>query len=375
VLNALLQERPRAEIRVWCDSSFTVHTKSTMQQLPKEVRVDTILSGKFRRYHTLAIWKQLFMFQTIVIPNIIDGAKIVAGTAQALMKLVIWRPNVIFCKGGFVCLPVGVAALILRIPIVLHDSDVHAGLTNKILSKWARKIATGATLDNYDYPVDRSMYVGIPISLSYKKHSIKRQNACKDALGFSADRPLVVVTGGGLGARAINTLIMEIANKLLKDTNLILIAGSNDYKKLQQNNVYQEHADSMRIYDFVGPEMVDILTAADVVVARAGATTLLELASLAKPTIIIPNPYLTGNHQVKNAAAYDQTGAALVLDEKRLVDDPEKLYSSVLGLLKNEKQKQMLSLAIHRLAKPNAARDVAHMILSVAKPKRKTDLR
>ena len=114
-----------------------------MHSYDESINVSKISAGKFRRYNHLNFWQHL-MIPSIVFPNIRDLFLIIAGFFQSFFKLIFWRPDVIFIKGGYVCLPVGVAAHLLRIPFVIHDSDAHPGLTNRILSKYATKIATGA---------------------------------------------------------------------------------------------------------------------------------------------------------------------------------------------------------------------------------------
>ena len=106
-----------------------------------------------------------------------------------------------FTKGGFVCLPVGMAARVLRIPLVIHDSDAHPGLTNRILAKWASAIATGAPLKHYPYPESISRYVGIPIATEFAPFTDQQRTEAKRTLGLDPNRPLVVVTGGRVGCQ------------------------------------------------------------------------------------------------------------------------------------------------------------------------------
>ncbi len=169
-----------------------------MAHFDKNVQVQRVLSGKLRRYHHLTWW-QHFTIPSVLFPNIIDVFFIVFGTMQSIVKLVLWRPNVIFAKGGAVCVPIGVAAKLLHIPIVIHDSDAHPGLTNQILSKWAVAIGTGAPLEYYSYPKAKAQYVGTPVDEAFKPLSDAQRQVQKTRLGFDPKKPLMVVTGGGLG--------------------------------------------------------------------------------------------------------------------------------------------------------------------------------
>lgn len=320
-----------------------------------------IVAGKFRRYNHWSIWKQLSK-PSIVFRNIRDIFLIGIGFLQSLVKLIVWRPDVVFTKGGYVCLPVGLAARVLRIPLVIHDSDAHPGLTNRVLGRFASAIATGAPLEYYRYPIDRSRYVGIPISHEFHVFTDEERRQAKQNLGLDPASPLVVITGGGLGARRINDTVVRALDGLLELSSVVLISGVGQYDELvaltPQNNP------RFQLLAFVSNGMPGLLGAADVVVTRAGATTILELAALAKPTILIPNEYLTGGHQLKNAAVYANRGAVLVLEEQKLEATPELLTTTIGQLLDDPRAQEAMSKAFHYFSKPHAARDMADMILS-----------
>lgn len=277
----------------------------------------------------------------------------------------IWRPDVVFTKGGFVCLPVGFSARLLGIPLVIHDSDAHPGLTNRILAKWASAIATGSPLKHYPYPEKISRYVGIPISAEFVPFNVEDRRLAKQELGFDASRPLIVVTGGGLGAKRINDAVAVNLSHLLDVASVVLVSGAAQYDELRaltpQDDVrYQLHA-------FVSQGMAKMLGAADLVVTRAGATTILELAALAKPTILIPNGYLTGGHQLKNAAAFAEDGAVAVIDEHQLDAAPQILTKKIKEILDKPDTMESMSRKFHNFARPHAAKDVADMILGAVK--------
>ena len=287
---------------------------------------------------------------------------VIAGFFQSVFKLLLWRPDVVFTKGGYVCLPVGIAAYILRIPIVIHDSDAHPGLTNRILGKWATAIATGAPLKYYNYPVEKSRYVGIPIASEFHEFSESEQLGAKAQWGIDVSRSLVVVTGGGLGASRINDAVVSTLDELLKIASVILISGNSQYDELR--SIIPKNDDRFQLHAFVSKDMALLLGAADVVVARAGATTILELASLAKPTILIPNAKLTGGHQLKNAEVYEKVDAVLIINEEKMVEDPLLLVTAVHDMISNPKRTKKMSKIFSSFACPDAAKDVANMIIS-----------
>jgi UDP-N-acetylglucosamine--N-acetylmuramyl-(pentapeptide) pyrophosphoryl-undecaprenol N-acetylglucosamine transferase len=335
-----------------------------MKAVDPSVSIETITAGKFRRYHQLGLLRQLLQLRTIVLPNIIDAFKLTYGLVQSLFKLYRWRPDVIFTKGGFVCLPVGIAAKMLRIPLVIHDSDAHPGLTNRILARFASAIATGAPLKYYTYPKEKTSYVGIPVASALKPFSAAGQRDAKLKLGFSPDDPLLVVTGGGLGAKAINDATMKVLKDLLRFTSVALIAGSAHEKQIRAT---APKAKNFKLYGYVAEDMVTMLAASDVVVCRAGATTLLELAALKKASIVIPNANLTGGHQTKNATVYKQADAAIVIEETSLIAQPLSLVDAVNALLLNSALRNKLSKNIGALSRPNAAKDVAALIIRATK--------
>lgn len=336
-----------------------------MGTFDSSIRVDVVVSGKLRRYNHLSLVQQFMKFRTIVLPNIIDMLKVLVGTWQSVVKLVLWRPDVVFTKGGFVCLPIGIAAHFLGIPLIIHDSDAHPGLTNRILARFARSIGTGAPLKFYSYPAAKAHYVGVPINPEFTPYTKAQQQQAKQALGFSAERPLVVVTGGGLGARRINEAVARTAGSLTKITNVILISGKGQYDAVRK--ITPNDTSHYTLLPFVSEGMADMLGAADIVVARAGATTILELAALAKPTILIPNAYLTGGHQVKNAAVYAEANAVSVLDEEALDQNHELLTAEVAKLLKDTVGTEQMGKKFREFARPDAAKDMAQLIIAAVK--------
>jgi UDP-N-acetylglucosamine--N-acetylmuramyl-(pentapeptide) pyrophosphoryl-undecaprenol N-acetylglucosamine transferase len=326
------------------------------------VPVTPILSGKLRRYHGIPLHKQLLDLPT-TFKNLRDGILILLGFVQSLALLVVWWPDVVFTKGGFVCLPVGLAARLLRIPLVIHDSDAHPGLTNRILSRFATSIATGAPAEYYPYDAAKTTYVGIPIDLDFVPLAEAQAAKAKTSMGFDAEKPLIVITGGGLGARRLNDAIVMCAPELLKHAGLLHITGTANYDDVVERAPKHPH---YKIVNFVSKNMHLMLGAADLAIARAGATTMLELASTHTPTILVPNAQLTGDHQTKNAQVYADAQAAIVLNESTITQNPDILTKTVLDLLTDKQRRSRLATAIGTFSKPEAADDVAAMIIAAA---------
>lgn len=363
VFKELRAEHPKVELRFWCDFGFYKQAKSTTQKFDPDLRVDRVVSGKLRRYAHLS-FLQHFTVPAVVFKNLRDGFFVGIGYIQSLVKLILWRPDVVFAKGGFVCLPVGLAAATLRIPLVIHDSDAHPGLTNRVLSRFARFIGTGAPLEYYPYSPSKARYIGIPVSDAFKPASAVEQRSAKQHWQVSSDKPLIVVTGGGLGARRINDLIVGNISKLLNLGSVILVSGAGQYDELRA--AFPDDDERFRLYSFI-TDMPSLLKASDVVIARAGATTILELAALGKPTILIPNVRLTGDHQTKNAEVYVKAGALMAVGEDEAEKRPKILIDAVAKILTDEKFAAGLSHQFQKFSRPNAAKDMAKLVLAAVK--------
>ncbi len=357
-----LREQGDHELWFWCDRKFGANAKVIFAKFDSTIPIDLIVAGKLRRYNGLG--KLAHLQPSILLPNIRDMVLVMIGFIQSLWKLSRLQPDVIFMKGGYVCLPVGYAARLLKIPLVLHDSDAHPGLTNRLLAPFASAIGTGAPLEYYNYPPEKARYVGIPISENFRKYHDDEKRALKARLGFDQKRPLIVVTGGGLGAKRINDAIVSTREALLKESSVYLISGDLQYKELKAQ---VDERKGWRIDAFVHQGMAEVLGAADVVVARAGATTLLELAALHAPTIIIPNGQLTAGHQLKNAKVYQDALAAVIVTEDEMMRSPEVLPNKIIGLLRAPKIRKGLGDNFAKFAKPNAARDMADMVSTVVR--------
>jgi len=345
---------------MWCDRPFSTQARSIVAAYDPTIPVQTIVAGKFRRYHHLTVWQQL-TWPSLMLKNFRDLFLVGVGFIQSFFKLLVWHPDVVFTKGGYVCLPVGIAAHLLRIPLVIHDSDAHPGLTNRILSRWATKIATGAPLEYYSYDPARSTYVGIPIAAQFTPFTPEEQVSAKEEWGVVTDRPLIVATGGGLGAGRINLTVANSLAALQELGSVVLVAGAGQYDELRAE--LPADSENFQLYPFVS-NMHRLLGAADVVITRAGATTILELAALRKPTILVPNAKLTGGHQLKNAAVYDKAHAVKVVDEEEMLKYPALLVEAVGDVLTHPEQSREMAERFHAFSKPNAAKDMASLIIS-----------
>jgi len=320
--------------------------------------------GKFRRYHGESLWSHLTDWRTILL-NIRDFFRVLSSTAKAWRILYEVKPDVVFSKGGFVAVPVGIATWLRGIPIVTHDSDSLPGLANRIVGRWAAVHATGMPAEFYDYPKDKSIYTGIPIDRRIKQFSTSEQRNYKKSLGIEPDSLVLLIAGGGLGSRNINQKIIAIAPKLLnivKKLNIIHLTGqANEEEVAQQYKTILQGAVAKRV-SILGfsSEFYKYLEASDLIVSRAGATAIAEFAAAHKACILIPSSFLTGGHQLKNAAALQKIGAVEVAQEDV---SSQKLLDMIVKLLEDAKNRKILGNRLSSTAKLSAASELADILL------------
>ena len=320
------------------------------------IEVKTITSGKLRRYAHLSLW-QHFAHISIVGKNIIDIFKVVVGFVQSLVLIAKFQPDVVFAKGGFVCLPVGFAAWCLRRPLVIHDSDVRPGLTNRLLARFANVIATGFPLENYSYPPVKSHYTGVPIDQKYSPVSTQKQLEFKNALGIDPSKQLILAFGGGLGSTVINDAMASLAPTLGESIVIYNITGKGNIERAKEKGV---GIANYRAEEFVYG-LHDAMAAADLVITRASATALQELAGLKRATIAVPASQL-GDQQL-NAKLFQEANAVIVVRDKELTDT-STLAKTVQEILHSPAHREQLAEALHVFARPKAASDLAMLIIA-----------
>ena len=292
---ALIEE---AQQRGW-RCLYVGSAKGIERELLADLRVPfhAIASGKLRRYFS---WR-----------NLIDPLFVVLGFLQSLGICLRERPDLVFSKGGFVSVPVVVAAWLLRIPVISHESDVSPGLANRLAHPFCRKICVTFDATATCLPPGKLVVTGTPVRSSLLTGDAERG---RRHLGFDGGKPVLLVVGGSLGASVLNRQARSVLPALLETFDLVHVTGAGgvDEGLIQKGYVQRE---------FIREEFGDVLAAASLVVSRAGANSLYELCVMRKPHLLVPLTLAASRgDQIDNAKVFEQDGFSRVLDEESLRD-------------------------------------------------------
>lgn len=319
----------------------------------EDIKIKNITSGKIRRY----VDKKTF-FQ-----NFIDIAfKIPFGVIQSFFHIFFLSPDLIFSKGGFGSVPVVIAGWLLRVPIFIHESDSLPGLANKFSAHFSLKIFTSFP-KTIEFKEDKMILVGNPIKTEILNGSKKE---AKEILKLTEKKPIILVLGGSQGAERVNDLFLTILPEMVRDFEIIHQCGEKNFERVNSESkvILKEFLQKYyHPYPFLKEEELKAAYAAcDIIVSRAGAGSIFEIAAVGKPSILIPLPESAQNHQVNNAYVYAKTGAAIVLESENFT--PHFFLERLKRLSSNTEKMKEMSEATKSFAKPSAAKDIATYILS-----------
>lgn len=300
------------------------------KELPS-LRVYEIDTEKFARN---------FRWQTFLLPY-----KIIKGYLESKKILRDFDPDIVFVKGGYVSYPVALAARSRNIPILLHETDKKMGLANKMIAKFAQKIATSFKAES-----NKGVWVGNPIREEFWK-----------ALSTETNPKTITIIGGSQGAHAINKLIWQILPQLVKDYKIIHITGKKDIAKAK--NILKHP--NYNPYDFI-VDISKVLAKSSLIISRSGGT-IFEIAALGKPVILIPLPSSANDHQRANAKEFERQNSAVYLEQNNLTAN--ELLSEINSLLKNQNKCKLLSKNIKKFASRDSAFKLAELILKLGEEK------
>ncbi|MDO4438640.1 MAG: undecaprenyldiphospho-muramoylpentapeptide beta-N-acetylglucosaminyltransferase [Eubacteriales bacterium] len=267
-----------------------------------------ISSGKLRRYFD---WK-----------NFTDPFKVIRGYFQARKIIKKFKPDVIFSKGGFVAVPVTMAAAHKKVPVVAHESDMTPGLANKLSAPNASRICCNFPETLKYLPKEKAVLTGTPIREEILTGSRERG---LEFCGFEGNKPVLLVIGGSLGSVKVNNAVRSILDKLSEQFDIIHICGKGNIdEKLSNKKGYIQ-------FEYVDKELKDLFAASDLLVSRAGANAICEILALKKPNLLIPlSQAASRGDQILNAESFEKQGYSMVLKEEDLND--ESLLNAVREL-------------------------------------------
>ena len=358
-LQARLTEQGTAVSVLWAGTADGLEARVTESE---GIRFATVATGKLRRASN-----PLGMLTT---SNLKDMARVPVGVAQARSIVADFAPDVILSTGGYVAVPIGIAAGLLRRPLVVHEQTVRLGLANRLLAKRATRVAVSSptTLDLLSDGVrDRAVVTGNPVRAEMLAGEPLK---AVDALGldsFDPDLPVLYVTGGAQGSVQINTLVTDSLRWLLERTNVIHQCGPNNLQEMcdRTATLPDDLAARYRVMGFVGAELPDVLALSDVVVSRSGAGTVAELTALGKPSVLVPLASSAGNEQALGARRLQDLGATVALEGDVTRGE---LRAAVGPLLADAARRDRMADAAREHGRPDAAERLVDVLLEAARP-------
>ena len=315
-----------------------------------EVTIITVHGGKMRRYFSPA--------------NISDFFKTIMGIFQALWNMYLIYPDVVFSKGGHSAFPAVFAARVLRIPTIIHESDAVPGKVNRFAAGFARRIAIAFVGAQLYFPKAKTALVGIPLRKGVFGGS---RSAAKETLNIFSDLPVIAYLGASQGAQKINEVGLDILKDLTGEYEVVHQTGTTNLAGVvSEAQVVLEFAHKERYHPFGfldEPGMRDFYNVSDLIISRAGASSIFEIALWGKPSILIPLKDAAQDHQRENAYEYAGTGAALVIEEQNLT--PHILYSEIKKVMDNTSLREKMSAAAKKFSRPDSAELIAREILKL----------
>lgn len=310
------------------------------------IKFESVMSGKLRRYFSLQ--------------NPIDLIKFVLGLFQAQWRLFKFMPDVIFSKGGYGSLPVVIVGWMFGVPVIIHESDTIPGLVNKISGKFAKRIAIAFPSAAKYFNNSKVAIVGNPTRDDLRTGTLAE---AKNIFNLKGDKSLILIMGGSQGAQAINDLVMTILDDLILRYEVVLVCGEKNYQNIHNESkarLKPEQLEYFHVYPFLKSELKHIFTAANLLISRAGAGSIFEIAFMGKPSIIIPLPNSAQDHQLENAYEYSKYGATIVIEQQNLT--PHLFLDNISRILSDEQLSRQMSENALKFATPNAARKIAEEI-------------
>jgi UDP-N-acetylglucosamine--N-acetylmuramyl-(pentapeptide) pyrophosphoryl-undecaprenol N-acetylglucosamine transferase len=335
-------------------------------QDPNIDQVYAVRAGKFRRYHGEG-FRQLLDVRTWAL-NIRDFFFVLIGIFQSWRLMGRLRPEVVFSRGGFVSVPVCLGACMRRIPYITHDSDPVPSLANRLIAPWAAVHAVALPAELYPYRADKTVTTGIPLNKKFRPVTPALIKRYRQEIDVPATARLLFIIGGGLGSQQVNRAVADALPHLLRDfKNLHVVHAVGRANEAAMEQVYaaslsEAEQGRVRIMGFI-PDVYRYSGAADLVITRAGATNLAEFAVQGKACIVVPSLFLAAGHQIKNAEYLQEQGAAAIITEHDLTEDPNRLAKQVDELFTHPERLETFGKRLAGMARPQATEAIVKLIL------------
>ncbi len=299
--------------------------------------------------------------RALTVSNLAFPFKLMSSLLKARKIVKDFSPDVAIGVGGFASGPLLLMASLLRVPTLIQEQNSYAGITNKVLSKWAKKICVAYPDMVKFFPKEKIIFTGNPVRKDILNSSDKRAIALAH-FGFSAEVKTLLIVGGSLGAKSINETVLEDLTLLLEEGFQVLWQTGKGFDKSRITSLELNSGSKVKVFEFIY-EMDLAYAAADVVVSRAGALAVSELCLVGKPAILVPYPFAAEDHQTQNAMSLVNQNAALMVPDSKVSID---LIDTAIQLLKNDEHGSQLSDNIKKLSKPDAANRIAHEVFKIA---------
>jgi UDP-N-acetylglucosamine--N-acetylmuramyl-(pentapeptide) pyrophosphoryl-undecaprenol N-acetylglucosamine transferase len=324
----------------------------------ENIKIKHILAGKIRRYLT-----PLSLLQ-----NVLDICfKIPLGILQSFFLIFFLAPDLTFSKGGYGALPATFSSWLLQIPVFLHESDIAPGAANIFLSRFAKEIFISFSVKQVEgFPLNKMIMTGNPIRNEILSGSF---DEAREFFGLTGEKPVVLIMGGSQGAQRINDMILEILPSLLNEFEIIHQCGEKNFNLVNQEAKVMISKETEKYYHLIPfmreNELRCAYAASLIATSRAGANSISEIAAKGLPSILIPLKESAQNHQQKNAYAYAQEGACLVIEEENLT--PHFFLEKLKFLAYRPQELERMRNAALSFSQPNAARIIAGYLLGNSK--------
>ncbi|MBC1520454.1 undecaprenyldiphospho-muramoylpentapeptide beta-N-acetylglucosaminyltransferase [Listeria aquatica] len=300
--------------------------------------------------------------RSLSLENFKTVARFFKGTKKSKEILRRFNPDCVIGTGGYVCGPVVYAASKLKIPTIIHEQNSVAGLTNKFLSRYVDKIAICFEEVSDSFPSEKIVFTGNPRASEVV--NIEATDVLKSYQLDSA-KPTVLAFGGSRGARPLNEAVWKILPEWKdKDYQLLYVTGNVHYEKIKEELQTLDLGENISVVPFVY-NMPEVLNEVELVISRAGATTIAELTSLGVPSILIPSPYVTANHQEKNARSLEKSGASVVITESEL--GQTDLMAQIDAIMSDKPTLDEMAFHARELGVPDAAKRLVELATSLMK--------